>query len=438
MRILLGLGEICGYYSQLADGLRGNGADCIFINLYPSKAYECRLEGTALERVAQRIAARRVSAARGSARRGLWYLLQAALLPVLFVVAICRYDAFILNAGNSFFFGWDLWLLRLCRKRVIVVYHGSDARPPYLNAAVVGAEGPVDYDGCAAAARAMKRKIRRADRYVDLSVNHVMTAHFHDRPVINWLKMGIPFPLSAPSQARDESRGDRCVIVHAPTRPGPKGSDRIEAAIASLRRKGHEIEFVKLVNRPNSDVLAAIARCDFVVDELFSDTTMASFATEAASFGKPAIVGLYGLEKLRQWNSPEDIPPAHACHPDEVEPAIERLIRDVAYRRELGARAEEFLRARWSPAAVAARFERLLRGEIPADWWFDPAQLDYVHGWGLREQRLREILPEFWRRCTPADLGIGDKPRLQAAIAGFGASPQPASPSPLPRLTDAA
>src|SRR5207237_5919205 len=103
------------------------------------------------------------------------------------------------------------------------------------------------------------------------------------------------------------------VMAHAPTRPGTDGTSLIEGAIASLQQKGHSLRFVKLIDQPHAQVLKALSECDFVVDELFSDTTMASFAAEAAAFSKPAIVGMQGFDKLRRYTSPDVIPPALVC-----------------------------------------------------------------------------------------------------------------------------
>ena len=139
--------------------------------------------------------------------------------------------------------------------------------------------------------------------------------------------------------SKPDREGESCVIVHAPTRPGPKGSDQIQNAVDSLRAKGLSIEFIKLIERPNSDVLSAISRCDFVVDELFSDTAMASLASEAAVLGKPAIVGMYGYETLQKFTEPCMIPPALVCQPGEIEASIEKLVLDKEFRLALGLKA---------------------------------------------------------------------------------------------------
>src|SRR5258706_6271978 len=221
-----------------------------------------------------------------------------------------------------------------------------------------------------------------------------MNAHLHERRLINWLQIGIPYEPGVDLPARSPAQG-AIVVVHAPTRPDAKGTPLIDRAIASLQQKGHPIRFVKLIDQPHAHVLNALSECDFVVDELFSDTTMASFAAEAASFGKPAIVGMQGFDKLRRFTSPDVIPPALVCRADDLESAIETLVVDREYRVELGRQARRFLEQQWNPARVAARFVRLASGDIPAEWWFDPNTLDYLHGWGLTDPPAREAIRPF-------------------------------------------
>jgi glycosyltransferase involved in cell wall biosynthesis len=394
---------------------------CTFVNAYPDRDYGRHSRPGGIGRVVELIAARRVRATRGSLRRRFWSALQVCALAVLLVRGLTAFDTFIFSGGTTFLFLRDLWVLKLFRKKVIVVFHGSDSRPPYLNAALVGTEGPFDVDRCVRETQVIKRKLRTIERYADVIVNHSMNAHLHERPLINWLQIGIPYEPGAPAPEPEESRRE-VVIVHAPTRPGPKGTPLIERAISALQHKGHSIRFVKLIDQPHAEVLQALSECDFIVDELFSDTTMASFATEAAAFGKPAIVGLEGFEKLRRYAANDIIPPALVCHADEVESAIEKLIVDRKYRVELGRRARQFLDEQWNTSRVAARFVRLAVGDIPSEWWFDPAALDYVHGWGLTDIRAREVIRTILEKRGVAALQVGDKPALERAFVDFAAA----------------
>lgn len=414
----MGLGDICGYYSQLEREFKSQGVPCVFVNAYPGIAYKRWHRPGAIGRVVEWLGEKRAKTERGTFRRKLWIALQGLSLLFLFLSTLPFYNVYIFSGGTTFLALHDLRLLRLLRKKIIVVFHGSDSRPPYLNAAVVGVNGAFAMASCINEINEIKNKIRTLERYADIIINHSMASHFHEARIINWLSIGIPYDCSiAAGYKKTAATGGPCVIVHAPTRPGPKGSVQIEKAINALKEKGYAIDFIKIVGRPNSEVLDAIAQCDFVVDELFSDTTMASFATEAAVFGKPAVVGMYGYDKLKEYTEAGMLPPSFVCHPDEIEAAIERLLSDRDYRIGLGISARQFIEQQWSARQVAKRFLKLTSGEIPREWWFDPKAIDYLHGWGLTEQRAREVVNRIIDSCGISALQLSDKPALEQAFA---------------------
>ena len=424
-RVFIGLGDICGYYTQLERGFHEVGVSCAFVNAYPDRDYGRVSRPGWIGRLVEWLARRRTSTARGSLTRRFWSAMQVGSLVLLLAHALVAFDVFIFSGGTTFLFLRDLWLLKLFRKRIIVVFHGSDSRPPYLNAVSVGTEGQFDVDGCMRETRAIKRKLRTIERYADVIVSHPMYAHLHERRLVNWLHVGIPYEAGVGVAARTSATDGAVVIVHAPTRPGPKGTALIERAIASLRQKGHPIRFVKLVDQPHVQVLKALSECDFVVDELFGDTPMASFAAEAAAFGKPAIVGMRGFNELLRYSSPAVIPPALICRAEDVESAIERLVVDQEYRVELGRLARRFLEEQWNPKRVAARFVRLASGDVPSEWWFDPNTLDYLHGWGLTDGRAREVIRTIVKERGLSALELADKPALQRAFVDFALIEQP-------------
>jgi len=252
--------------------------------------------------------------------------------------------------------------------------------------------------------------VRWVDSYADVVVNHPYATHFNRAPVVSWLSLGNPYKCGPLPPAR--ARTGACVIVHAPTRPIPKGSVEIEAAINSLKARGYDLTFVKIVGRAPAEVLEAIADCDFVVDELYSDTPVAGFATEAAAMGKAAVVGMYDPDTLRGTVPDGVFPPSLVCRPEGLEAAIEKLVVDVAYRDQLGLDAYNYVRTYWDRDVVAGRYLRLARGEIPESWTFDPIDVRYVHGWGLHESRLKAVIAAVVSHGGLGALRVSDKPEL--------------------------
>ncbi|HVT05045.1 MAG TPA: hypothetical protein VHL58_16905 [Thermoanaerobaculia bacterium] len=418
-RVFLGLSDICGYYSQLERGLIANGVECTLVNAFPSGGnYNRETRPDLGGRIVEWLGKQRAALPRGGIRRLGWKLTQAVALLLYLLGTLPRYSVYVFASGESFLMGADLPLLRLFRKRIIVVFHGSDSRPPYINAAVTGTEGPVDANALAGATRRTKARVRRIERSAQVMIDHTLSGHFHERAFINWFQIGIPYEKSLAVAPEAVSRGkdEPYRIAHAPTRPGPKGTAAIERAVANLQNRGFRVELTKIVGRPNREVLEAIAASDFVVDELYSDSPMASFATEAAVLGKPSIVGMYGFEKLQSYCPASTIPPSYLCHAESVEKAIETLLTDEGLRRDLAQRARHFVETHWSPVEVGRRFRRLIEDDIPPEWWFEPGRIDYLHGWGLTEERLRFVVGKLVEAGGVSALQLGDKPALERAF----------------------
>jgi hypothetical protein len=176
------------------------------------------------------------------------------------------------------------------------------------------------------------------------------------------------------------------------------------------------VELVTITGRPNVEVLAALARCDLVVDQLYADYPMPGFATEAAWYGKPVLICGYAQPMWQKSLPPDAAPPTVFCLPDQFETELERLVRDPLSRVAVGRRARQFAAGRWSPREVASRYLRVIRGDIPDDWWLDPADNEYLHGAGLPESEAKRIVNSLIARHGLPALQLQDKPALERAF----------------------
>jgi hypothetical protein len=208
-------------------------------------------------------------------------------------------------------------------------------------------------------------------------------------------------------------------ILHSPSDAPLKGSDLIRAAVRQLILEGLPLELVELRGVPNDVVLSELARCDFVVDQLYSDAPMVGFATEAAVASRPAIVGGYAWDANRSAFGSIPFPPVEECAPEGIVEAVRRLASDSAHRENLGRRAHDFVHARWSRTEIARRFVQLMDGAPPAEWMFDPRTLRYVEGCGLSREHVRAVVQDVLREGGPAALCLADKPELEAAFLEF-------------------
>ncbi len=416
-RVFIGLTEIASYYGYLAEGFRSHGIQVTFADLSDDPFHFGGSSSDQIVRLARRAASWRTKAAPqgglGSVASKIAY--RTALL-VLFASAVARHDTFVFGFGSSFFWLRELRFLRRIGKTIVFVFNGSDARPPYIDGALMDPILGRTVDACIEMSAKKKREITEIERWSNLVVSHALHLHFFERPTAGFLVLGVPGP--GPEGPEPEPHAPPIRILHSPSHRGVKGSDRVRSAVERLKAQGMQLELVELHGVPNHVVHQELRKCHFVVDQLYSDGPMLTFSREAALYSRPAIVGSYGWEEIRRLMPSGAIAPVEACHPDELEAAIRKLATDAEYRRKLGSAAREFTRG-WTSHLVARRYLRLLRGERPAAWMCDPSEVRYVHGVGLSDSRARDIVSRVIRRGGVAALQIGDKPALEEAFLSF-------------------
>jgi glycosyltransferase involved in cell wall biosynthesis len=362
----------------------------------------------------------------------LWKALDLGARVVYFSAVCATHDAFIFGFNSTFFGYRELPLLKVLNKRIVYVYNGSDSRPPYLDGSVMALDRGLTIEQCIAQTRAKKATVRTIERYADAIVANPLSGHLHEKPFVSFLLTGIPYPLRQEQPiAANEAPGNQPLrILHSPSHPEAKGTPRVRDAIARLQQMGHRIEYVELTGRPNREVLRELARCDFVIDQLYSDQPMVGFGAEAAGFGKPSIIGGYGGAVFAEVIPSDLMAPVLYCHPDTFEAAVEHLIRDESFRSSLGQRARDFVTTRWSPEQVARNYLRVVNGSVPQDWMFDPGAIDYLDGACMPAERARLIVRKVVTQGGRQALQLADKPRLehslvQAAFADISEEARP-------------
>ncbi|MBI2265744.1 MAG: hypothetical protein HYU64_11305 [Armatimonadetes bacterium] len=411
-RIFIGLCEIAGYNAALKKGFDELGAHSIFFELI-NHDYEYQEEAnnapTGSLRFYKALSSSKII------RNIFWTPCRKLFRILLFVWALFQYDVFIFGFRSSFFYFYDLPILKFFRKRIIYIFFGSDSRPPYISGRYF--DSPIQE--CVRVSDTQKKQIRKIEKYADIIISHPPSSHFHERQFIPFMRMGFPRSINDAKTADSGHGKNKLRILHAPSDPERKGTEIIRERIRNLQIRGHSIELIEIIGKPNAQVLDELSRCDFVIDELYSDTAMAGFAVEAAHFGKPAIVS--GYANAYDWgNLPaESIPPVHYCHPDGIEEAIEKLIIDEAYRIELGNRAKEFVKKQWSAKKVAERYLILLKGGYPDNWLYDPKEIRYLHGWGLSEEKAKALVHRTIRQGSVRALQLSDKTDLERRFVEF-------------------
>lgn len=430
MRVFVGPHEIAGYYTNLTAGLKTLGINVDYIT-YNRHRFGYTGEG---QQPLLLKAAKWFNKFRRAPRRSflvkVFFAIPGEVLLAIWVVrAATRYDVFIFGFGQSLHWsGADLWLLKLLRKRIISnLAHGSEARPPFMNGGHLKKDGvPLSATEYISRANTIKKVVRRHFKYACTVIGAPLsTSQYARGRFINLFEIGLPLAISEDKTIATQEDGEKLQdresirILHAPTHVFGKGSSVISSAIESLKKKGHVIDFVLIQGRPFQEVIREIERCDFVVDQVYSDTPMAAFATEAAWFGKPAVVGGYGFDILKKFISEDMWPPTKICHPEKIEIAIEELIIDVEQRKLLGMAAQAFVRKKWNADEVAKRFLRLIQDDIPERWFLDPDDITYLEGWGQPRGMTQQVIKEMVALYGVSSLQLSHRADLENKFLKF-------------------
>lgn len=427
MRILVGIWEVAGYYRNLTIGFRRLGIEADLLTAIPSRFYYGEVgKLNPLFRTWRRVSTKFIL----SFRQGhlintiFWGLVYSTILCVLLPFIICRYDVIIFGFGLTFTnTSLELWLYKKMGIKIIFVFNGSDSRPPYIDGSFMYKGSPYTLESVRKLTSAQKKKIERIDHFADIVINAIPQAHFHSRSFINVLILGLPYDLTSHVPVFEKDPVDKQVrILHSPSHEEGKGTRQFYEIIERLRTKGYDIKLVVISGMPNAQVIEELKKCDFVLDELYSDTPMAGLAAEAAQFGKPTVVGGYYANQVNEYNDAEDMPPTLFVHPDNIESAIEKMIVDRDFRIDLGRRAYEFVHSFWMPEHVAAKYLQIINNDFPKKWLCETKNIRYVHGWGLPEWRVREVIRMMIENYGVKSLKLDDKPELEKNFIQFAGS----------------
>ena len=166
--------------------------------------------------------------------------------PLYIAKFIYENDLFIFQYGESFIHGFDLPIIKMLNKKIIIIFNGSDARwwpSIYQQYSVKGylAFMPSDNDLTLQSFKRTLRNTRYAEKYADLIIGQQNTMVWSLRPYfffrlpINLRKYNFSIP-----------QNNRLLIVHAPSRRLGKGTDIIDKTLARLRSEGFDFEYKKI------------------------------------------------------------------------------------------------------------------------------------------------------------------------------------------------
>lgn len=387
MRIFLGVTNVCNILSYLEDGFNELGIECttLYVNEHIFK-YES--EKRKFVKVLQYIT-KKANSCKNSL--SIFYIiLKDIYMFFLLLYFLFKYDVFIFTYGTTFIRRkLDLPLLKFFRKKVIMLYLGSDCRPPYL----AGNRRDLSVDDIRVLTKKMSDAMKVSEKYADYIINYPPQALFQKKKFILGLAVSLPMATNQINKKKNNSiclNRENIIILHSPSSPLDKGTNIVRRIIKSLQKKKYKIKYIEIINKTHAEVLENIQNCDFVIDQVYSDTPMAVFATEAASYGKPAVVGGYYSEYIYSEINKKFIPPSEYVLPECMEAAVVKLIENKKYRLKLGKQAQDYVRLYCNPKKVAERYIDIINNDIPEDWWFNPDNIEYFYGYGYNKDDVRK------------------------------------------------
>lgn len=180
---------------------------------------------------------------------------------------------------------------------------------------------------------------------------------------LRWLPNPMPVALyRRMAAAARAARGDDGLvrIVHTPSKPKLKGTAELEAAVASLRKRGLPVALDLITNTPHVDALWRKAAGDICFDSFWLGIQCSGL--EAAAMGMPVVAGDPAVAEAYQTNVGR-IPYTFADE-HSLESVLERLVVDTVYRQAQRVAVGSYVLEYHDEAAVALRYLEMLRDAL--------------------------------------------------------------------------
>lgn len=317
-----------------------------------------------------------------------------------------KYDIFIFNGWRTILQDFsDVEQLHAKNKKIITLFLGSEARAPWISGgSLIHSLGHV-----LQTTKNVYTRVKFFEKYSTYIISHPPTSQLLSRTFLPLLTMGLPF--QPPPNAPTPSWPERPVIVHAPSSP-VKGTQKLLQACKQLKEEGYDFELRCLTQMPNAEVLGNIAKCSFVVDELYSDSLLAGLGTEAAWFSKAVVVGSLPEQKDLMLPAGAPIPPCECFNDGNPLPSLRRLLDDIPYTKALGQQAKTFITNQWSTEKIGAWLTQIVEGSLPSEALCNPRDIRYFRGWGMSDTEFHDFVGRYIAKFGHDALCIQDKPEL--------------------------
>jgi len=165
------------------------------------------------------------------------------------------------------------------------------------------------------------------------------------------------------------------LIVHAPTRRGAKGTNRVLSAIETLKEKGYQFDFELLENLPHDTLIDKLKEADIVIDQLLIGW-YGVLGLEAMTLGKVTLA--YIREDIQ--NSIPNLPIVNV-NPNNLTKELAEIIEDDKLREEIGKKSRTFVEEYHSEEVIS---DLLLN-------YYKDLEIKYTYSEAFLDQEINSI-----------------------------------------------
>jgi glycosyltransferase involved in cell wall biosynthesis len=256
----------------------------------------------------------------------------------------------------------DLKFIRSAGKKVGIIFCGDEARWYYgmkqefeeYGLSVVDYGENYDY-GINGLKERIKR-IRTAEKYADFIFSKREQAQLQLRPFYH-------FPMTVYQEdyvLNEQQREKNPLVVHAPSNTSVKGTSYVLSAFDNLKRKGVIFTPILLKNIKHKEAKEIYSNADIVIDQLFLPGG-GKLSSEALASGK-VVMGNMSY-KVYDQGFPIDDCPIIDININNIENQLESTINNYTLRKELAARAHEYVSKHLRVQKLVEKISKIYNGE---------------------------------------------------------------------------
>ena len=311
-------------------------------------------------------------------------------------------------------------LKALLNRRLNFLFHGSDARPPYLNGARHKEGMPADWESIKDQTERIKRLVEKVESTGGKIFAYPGISHFFSETFVDWQFLGMPIADSALMKS-ESTKSEKNLplttrILHSPSNPNAKGTEFVRAAILQLQDEGFDIEYSELQGVPNSVVRSAVSQADIAIDQLYCDRPGAAFSLECISAGVLCIVGSPHADWLKNHYRHSKIQPCYLIDPGDLVQSLRHYLQNPVERTELASHLHSAANIDFSPEKLGAKWVSAIFYEPPFDAYLNPFNLDSEMGGFASKAHLAGLVRGIVREYGVGALGLEHNPALQERV----------------------